>query len=160
MAIKSTILHNMAVFVGAQYKIGVADVVLPNWTQKVITKHFAGTAGEIEIPTGVRDVASVTINSADLEYGIIEQMGGCSDPIRVVIRSIEKDVLRCDRDNHLIVVQGIWTQADMGSLKVGEESTRSYKLSIRRYRHVVNGKEVINYNPTAPDPRDKEALGL
>lgn len=157
---KTTILHNMAVFINGNYKIGAGDVSLPNFKQKTITKHFSGTQGEIKIPLGIKEAIDVTVNSSDIYLDVLKTMGCCDCPTRVEFRTIEKDVISCDRDNHIIAFEGIWEEADLGNLKVGDESQRKYILNVRRYQHTVNGELIIDYDALAPAEEDRAALGL
>ncbi len=154
------ILHNMAVFMNGDYKIGTTNVTLPTFKQKTITKHLAGTQGAIEIPLGIKEVLEFTLNSADIYLDVVKAMGACDKPARAVIRPIEKDVMNCDRDNHVITLEGVWREANLGGLKVGDESSRSYILSARKYRHEVNGELIIDYDALAPAEEDRAALGL
>lgn len=157
---KTTILHNMAVFFNGDYKIGAGDVTLPTYKQKTITKHFPGTKGEIKIPVGVIEAMDISVKSSDIYLDVLKEMGCCDCPQRVVFRTIEKDVINCDRDNHIITLEGIWEEANLGGLKTGEESERSYNLSLRKYKHQVNGETIIDYDALAPDEEDRAALGL
>lgn len=157
---KTTILYKMAAFINGKYKIGIADVQLPTFKQKTITKHFNGTQGEIKIPTGIKEALDVTINSSDIYLDVLKELGCCDCPTRVEFRTIFKDAIRCDKDNHVITFEGIWEEADLGALKEGEDEQRKYVLNVRKYIHKVNGEEIINYDALAPADEDRAALGL
>lgn len=160
MTFKTGVLHNMAIFMNGDHKIGVATVTLPTAKLKTITKHYPGTQGDVEIPVGGQEVRTLQVDSADLYPEVLESFGACAHPKRVTIRSIEKDIMSCEKDVHVIHIEGIWTELNNGSMKVGDENSRSYSLSCRKYRHEKNGQTIDDYDALAPNKEDAALLGL
>lgn len=155
-------LTNMALIIEGRSRAGMFDEVkLPSFRRKVETKRIPGTSHPVDIDMGPEGAIELELTGTDVEPQILNMYGICNNRMaRVHLKSAYKQPMDCKLIKHEVIASGIWTEVDLGSQKIGENVTRKYKLSCRKFRYLVDSNELMNIDALAPDKQERALLGI
>lgn len=155
-------LTNMALFYQGSPRTTFEEVTLPTFKRKVVTKRLPGTSHPQSFDMGPEGAIEMTFSGSELDAEILASFGLCvgDSGVRVHLKSTFKKALGCDLVLHEVKATGFWEEINLGSQKIEDESSRSYKLTCNYFEYWRGGKLIKKVDANAPLEAERKLLGL
>lgn len=157
-----SILQNMKLYENGTEVIGAVDVGLPSLKLKTETKRYAGMSAPAEFTDGtLAEPLKISITAAELRAAALKGFVGECQGLRTLnLRAIYKNPVDCEKGKHNIIATGYFTQVDLGTVKMGDDTQRKYEFTCHKFRYEVNGEILVDINVMeVSDDADRNFLG-
>ena len=155
-------LTNMALFYQGSPRTTFEEVSFPTFKRKVVTKRLPGTSHPQSFDMGPEGAMEMTFTGSELDDEILANFGLCvgESGVRVHLKSTFKKASGCDLILHEVKATGFWEEVSLGTQKIEEESSRSYKLTCNYFEYWKDGTLIKKIDANAPEEAERKLLGL
>lgn len=162
MANLPSLLQNMKLHENGTEFVGTVDVGLPSLKLKTETKQYAGMSAPAEVSNGtLAEPLKISITAAQLRAALLKGFVGQCQGLRTLnLRAIYKNPVDCAKGLHNIVAVGFFSQIDLGTVKMGDDTQNKYEFSCHKFRYEINGEVMLDINAMEiADAVDRNFLG-
>jgi len=156
---RKTVLEEMAAWVDGEYRLGIADVGMPEFKQKTITVELPG--GDFELALPRRESMIFTLRSSDIEPDIISDLGLCGTQKTLSLYTIDRNIVSaCEKENNEINLTGAFLSWNPGDIKVGSDNKREYKYAAKTIQWKRNDTVILEHDVFSVSNDNRAALGF